>query len=114
MNISDDLVNESCVMNQITRNNKFRKKTWTFHKKGNSEIAKCHDESSKITSIYTSNHEGYLRLYFIGKEPVKIIQLNYLLSNDILGATVYLPLHVDYCTWMQYSFDDEFKFEFYE
>ena len=44
MNVSDDIVNDAHMMRDVINNNKFKKLTWTYYKKGDNEIAKCHDQ----------------------------------------------------------------------
>lgn len=114
MNISSDVLEESHVMGGVINNNKFKKLTWTYHKKGDNEIAKCHDESGKVMSIQFSDHEGPPRIYFTAKERVDCLKVNYYLKNDVLVGTMYVAINYGYASWVQYQFDDEFKFEFYE
>ncbi len=114
MNVSSDIVNNSCVMNGVVNNNKFKKLTWTYHKKFDNEIAKCHDDNSKIISVQFSDHEGPARIYFSAKERVDCLKVNYYLKNDVLVGTMYVTVNYGFASWVQYQFDDEFKFEFYE
>jgi hypothetical protein len=114
MNVSSDIVNNSCVINGVINNNKFKKLTWTYHRKVDNEIAKCHDVTSKITSIKFSNHEGIDRVYFYSKEDVDYFKVNYYLKNDILVGTSYVNVDFKFTSWIEYKFDDEFKFELYE
>jgi hypothetical protein len=114
MNVSSDIVNNSCVMNRVINNNKFKKLTWTYHKKVDNEIAKCHDDSSNIISIKYSSHEGPARIYFLVKENIPCLKVNYYLKNDILTGTMYITANYGFESWIQYQFDNEFKFEFYE
>jgi hypothetical protein len=114
MNVSSDIVNNSCVMSEVINNNKFKKLTWTYHKKNDSEIAKCHDDSSKLISVQFSDHEGPTRIYFSSKEHVDRIRVNYYTKNNVLVDTIYCTVYYGIVSWVQYEFDDEFKFEFYE
>lgn len=114
MNISGDLVYESHIMSSVINNNKFKKLTWTYHKKGNNEIVNHHDESGKIMSVQFSDHEGSPRIYLTAKERVDCLKVNYYLKNDVLVGTMYVVINPGFTSWIQYQFDDEFKFEFYE
>ena len=114
MNISDDIVNDAHIMRDVINNNKFKKLTWTYHKKGESEIAKCHDENSKLTSVQFSDHEGSPRMYFSSKERIDCVRVNYFIKNNVLVDTLYCAVNYGFLSWVQYQFDDEFKFEFYE
>lgn len=108
------MVDSSHVMSGIIKNNKFNKLTWTYHKNKENEIAKCHDASSKIISVQFSDHEGPERIYFTAKERVNCLRVNYYLKNDVLVGTMYVPVNYGSVSWVQYQFDNEFKFEFYE
>ena len=114
MNISSDVLEESHIMGGVINNNKFKKLTWTYHKKGDNEIAKCHDESGKVMSVQFSDHEGHPRIYFTAKERVDCLKVNYYLKNGILADTLFLSVFVEYTSWVQYQFNDEFRFEIYE
>ncbi len=114
MNVSSDIVNDSCVMRGVINNNKFKKLTWTYHKVGNNEIVKCHDDSSNITSVKFSDHEGIPRFYFSSKKYIDNLKVNFILANEILVGTIYSPGYSEYSSWVQYQFDNEFKFELYE
>lgn len=114
MNISSDLVHESHIMSSVINNNNFKKLTLTYHKKGKNEIVNHHDESGKIMSVQFSDHEGPPRMYFSVKENVTFLKVNYYLKNDILIGTMYITAHYGFESWIQYQFDNEFKFEFYE
>jgi len=114
MNISGDIVNDAHLMSGVINNNNFKKLTWTYHKKFDNVISVCHDDSSKIVSIKYSSHEGPERMYFSVKENVTFLKVNYYLKNDILIGTMYITAHYGFESWIQYQFDNEFKFEFYE
>ena len=114
MNISVDIVNDAHLMSGVINNNKFKKLTWTYYKKFDNVISECHDDSSKIVSIKYSSHEGPERMCFFVKENVTFLKVNYYLKNDILIGTMYITAHCGFESWIQYQFDDEFKFEFYE
>jgi|APGre2960657373_1045057.scaffolds.fasta_scaffold253784_2 hypothetical protein len=114
MNISGDIVNDAHLMSGVINNNNFKKLTWTYHKKFDNVISVCHDDSSKIVSIKYSSHEGPERMYFSVKENVTFLKVNYYLKNDILMGTMYITAHCGFESWVQYQFDNEFKFEFYE
>ena len=114
MNISGDLVYESHIMSSVINNNKFKKLTWTYHKKGNNEIVNHHDESGKIMPVQFSDHEGSPRIYLTAKERVDCLKVNYYLKNDVLADTMCVTINPGFTSWIQYQFDDEFKFEFYE
>ena len=114
MNVSDDIVNDAHMMRDVINNNKFKKLTWTYYKKGDNEIAKCHDQSSKLISVQFSDHEGPLRMYFSSKEYIDRVRVNYFIKNNVLVDTIYSPVYYGAASWVQYQFDDEFKFEFYE
>ena len=114
MNISGDLVYESHIMSSVIKNNKFKKLTWTYHKKGNNEIVNHRDESGKIMSVQFSDREGSLRIYLTAKERVDCLKANYYIKNDVLADTMCVSINAGFTSWIQYQFDDEFKFEFYE
>lgn len=114
MNVSSDIVEESHVMGGVINNNKFKKLTWTYHKKGDIELAKCHDESGKIMSVQFSDYEGSPRIYFTAKERVDCLKVNYYLKNNVLTDTMYVAINPGFLSWVEYKFEDEFTFEFYE
>lgn len=114
MNISDDIVNDSHLMYRVISNNKFKKLTWSYHKMGTNEFTKCHDDSSNITSLKFSDHEGPSRMYFSAKKYIDKVKVNFISKNNIVIDTLHITVSVDYFSWVQYQFDDEFKFEIYE
>ncbi len=114
MNISDDIVNDSHLMYRVIINNKFKKLTWSYHKIGTNEIIKCHDDSSNIISLKFSDYEGTPRFYFYAKKYIDKVKVNFILKNGILADTIFLSVFVEHISWLQYQFDDEFKFEIYE
>jgi len=86
MNVSSDIVNNSCVMSEVINNNK----------------------------VQFSDHEGPTRIYFSSKEHVDRVRVNYYTKNNVLVDTIYCTVYYGIVSWVQYEFDDEFKFEFYE
>lgn len=114
MNISSDIVNDSHLMYRVINNNKFKKLTWSYHKMGTNELIKCHDDSSNIISLKFSDHEGPSRMYFSAKKYIDNLKINFFLKNGILADTLFLSVFVEYTSWVQYQFNDEFRFEIYE
>lgn len=114
MNISSDIVNDSHIMHSVINNNKFKKLTWSYHKKGNNEITECHDNSSNIISVKFSDYEGPPRFYFSAKKYIDNLRVNFILKNGILAGATFVSVSTEYSSWVQYQFDDEFKFEIYE
>lgn len=102
------------MMRRVIINNKFNKLTWTYHKKDNNELIKCHDDNSNIISLKFSDYEGVPRFYFSSKKYIDKLKVNFISKNNILVDTLYVAVNTDCCSWVQYQFDDEFKFEIYE
>ena len=89
MNISSDIVNDSHIMHSVINNNKFKKLTWSYHKKGNNEITECHDDSSNIISVKFSDYEGHPRFYFSAKKYIDNFDFKFRPHSIYIGNFVY-------------------------